>query len=78
MSKLVRPRNNNSDLRIEYDNYLLFLHKKRVEIHIEYGNSILKLEGILRSKARFDIQVILDSGEILTVNKGYIILVKPI
>jgi len=78
MSKLVRSRNNNSDLRTEYDNYLLFLHKKRVEIHIEYGNSILKLEGVLRSKARFDVQVILDSGEILTVNKGYIILVKPV
>jgi len=66
------------ELKLEYDNYLLFFHKKRVEVHIDYGGSVLKLEGILRSKARYDIQLILDSGEILNINKGYIILVKPI
>jgi len=66
------------ELRLEYDNYLLFLHKKKVEIHLDYGGNVLKLEGILRSKARYDIQLILDNGEILNISKGYIILVKPL
>ena len=61
----------------EYNDYLLFLHKKKVEVHINYGGSVLKLEGTIRSKARYDVQLILDSGEILNINKGYIILVKP-
>ena len=66
------------ELRLEYDNYLLYLHKKKVEIHIDYGGNVLKLEGTIRSKARYDIQLILDNGEILNINKGYIILVKPL
>ena len=66
------------ELRLEYDNYLLYLHKKKVEVHINYGGNVLKLEGTIRSKARYDIQLILDNGEILNINKGYIILVKPI
>ena len=66
------------ELRLEYDNYLLYLHKKKVEVHINYGGNVLKLEGTIRSKARYDIQLILDNGEILTINKGYIIIVKPL
>ncbi len=66
------------ELRLEYDNYLLYLHKKKVEVHINYGGNVLKLEGTIRSKARYDVQLILDNGEILNINKGYIILVKPI
>ncbi len=62
----------------EYNDYLLFLHKKKVEVHINYGGNVLKLEGTIRSKARYDVQLILDNGEILNINKGYIILVKPI
>lgn len=73
--KKQKPKSS-QELKLEYDNYLLYLHKKRVEIHIDYGGNVLKLEGTLRSKARYDIQLILDSGEILNVNKGYIILIK--
>ena len=62
----------------EYNDYLLFLHKKKVEVHINYGGNVLKLEGTIRSKARYDVQLILDNGEILNINKGYIILVKPL
>jgi len=64
--------------QLEYNNYLLFLHKKKVELHINYGGNVLKLEGVLRSKASFDVQLILDNGEIVTINKAYIILVKPL
>jgi len=73
--KKQKPKSS-QELKLEYDNYLLYLRKKRVEIHIDYGGNVLKLEGTLRSKARYDIQLILDSGEILNVNKGYIILIK--
>ena len=72
--KKQKPKSS-QELKLEYDNYLLYLRKKRVEIHIDYGGNVLKLEGTLRSKARYDIQLILDSGEILNVNKGYIILI---
>jgi len=79
MAKEKKQKSKSSqELRLEYDNYLLFLHKKKVEIHLDYGGNVLKLEGILRSKARYDIQLILDNGEILNINKGYIILVKPL
>ncbi|WP_459775856.1 hypothetical protein [Aquifex pyrophilus] len=64
--------------QFEYDNYSLFLHKQRVELHLLYGNSVMKLEGILRSKARFEVQLILDNGEVLTINRSYIIAIKPI
>jgi len=78
MAKEKKQKSKSSqELRLEYDNYLLFLHKKKVEIHLDYGGNVLKLEGILRSKARYDIQLILDNGEILNISKGYIILVKP-
>lgn len=72
--KKQKPKSS-QELKLEYDNYLLYLRKKRVEIHIDYGGNVLKLEGTLRSKARYDIHLILDSGEILNVNKGYIILI---
>lgn len=64
----------------EYDDYLIFLHKRKVEVHIAYGNSVIKLQGILRAKARFDIQLILDekNKDIITINKGYIVMVKPL
>ncbi len=75
--KKLKSSKTNQELQLEYNNYLLFLHKKRVELHINYGNTILKLEGILRSKASFDVQLILDNGETLTINKAYIVLVKP-
>ncbi len=77
-NKQKKKKLTSKEPKLEYDNYLLFLHKKRVEIHVDYGGNILKLEGTLRSKARYDIQLILDNREILTINKGYIILVKPL
>ncbi len=76
--KNSKKKSSQKELRLEYDNYLLYLHKKKVEVHINYGGNVLKLEGTIRSKARYDVQLILDNGEILTINKGYIILVKPI
>lgn len=65
---------------LEYTNYLIFLHKRKVEVHIDYGGTILKLQGILRAKAQYDIQLILDEEkkEIVTVNKAYIVMVKPL
>ena len=64
----------------EYEDYLIFLHKKKVELHVDYSGTILKLQGILRAKARFDVQLILneEKKEIVTVNKAYIVMVKPV
>ncbi len=76
--KNSKKKSSQKELRLEYDNYLLYLHKKKVEVHIDYGGNVLKLEGTIRTKARYDVQLILDNGEILNINKGYIILVKPI
>ena len=66
--------------KLEYTNYLIFLHKRKVEVHVDYGGTILKLQGILRAKAQYDIQLILDEEkkEIITINKAYIVMVKPI
>ncbi len=50
-------------VQYEYNDYLLFLHKKKVEVHINYGGNVLKLEGTIRSKARYDFQLILDNIE---------------
>ncbi len=65
----------------EYDDYAYFLHKKRVELHINYGGSILKLTGILRAKAKYDYQLIIENDdgrkEILTINKAYVVMIKP-
>ena len=64
----------------EYNDYLIFFHKKPVEVHVAYGNTILKLRGILRSKARYDIQVILDEEkkDIVLINKAHIVMIKPL
>ena len=64
----------------EYNDYLIFFHKKPVEVHVAYGNTILKLKGILRSKARYDIQVILDEEkkDIVVINKAHIVMIKPL
>lgn len=66
--------------KLEYENYLIFLHKKKVEVHVVYGNTVLKFQGILRTKARYDIQLIIDEEkkEIITINKAYVVMVKPI
>ena len=66
--------------KYEYIDYLIFLHKKPVEVHVDYGGTVLKLQGILRAKARYDVQLILDEKkkEIVTINKGYIVMVKPL
>jgi len=64
----------------EYDDYLIFLHRKKVEVHVDYGGTVLKLTGTLRAKARFDIQLIIDEEkkEIITINKAYLVMVKPV
>ena len=66
--------------KFEYEDYTIFLHKKKVEVHVAYGNNIIKLQGVLRAKARYNVQLILDekNKEIVTINKGYIVMIKPI
>jgi len=66
--------------KFEYEDYILFLHKKKVEVHVAYGNSVIKLQGVLRAKARYNVQLILDekTKDIVTINKGYIVMVKPV
>ncbi|RUM27911.1 MAG: hypothetical protein DSY32_04925 [Aquifex sp.] len=66
--------------KYEYENYLIFLHKQPVEVHVAYGNTVVKFQGILRAKSRYDIQLILDEKkkDIIIINKGFIIAVKPL
>ena len=66
------------EYRLEYDNYSVFLHKKRVEVHVAYEGTVLKIEGIIRAKAKFDIQLLINDKEYITINKAYIILIKPL
>jgi len=79
-AKTTKAQQKKSVPKPEYENYIIFLHKKPVEIHIAYGNSVLKLQGILRAKARYDVQLIIDEKkkEIVTINKAHIILIKPL
>jgi len=64
------------------DNYLIHWHDKLVEVHLAYGNTVLKLTGKIKTKARYD--VILDFEDEqgkkrrLIINKGYIIAVEPL
>ena len=64
--------------KAEYDTYSLFLHKKSVEVHVAYGNSILKLQGVMKAKSRYDIQLNLDDKEYIIINKAYIVMIKPL
>ena len=65
-------------IKAEYDTYSLFLHKKSVEVHVAYGNSILKLQGVMKAKSRYDIQLNLDDREYIIINKAYIVMIKPL
>jgi len=66
----------------ERDHYLIYYHDKEVEVHIAYGNTVLKLTGVMMANARYDI--ILDfydekgNKQRLIINKAYIIAVRPL
>jgi len=70
------------ELKPERDNYLIYYHDKEVEVHLAYGNTVIKLTGKIKTKARYD--VILDFEDEqgkkrrLIINKGYIIAVEPL
>jgi len=71
-----------TELKPDRDNYLIHWHDKLVEVHLAYGNSVLKLTGKIKTKARYD--VILDFEDEqgkkrrLIINKGYVIAVEPL
>jgi len=64
------------------DNYLIFYHDKEVEVHIDYGGTILRLTGRIMTKAKYDI--ILDfedekgKKQRLIINKVYLVAVRPL
>ncbi|MGC8942090.1 MAG: hypothetical protein ACP5KF_05440 [Sulfurihydrogenibium sp.] len=60
------------------DDFLLIYDGRYAEVHIAYGQSVLKLEGTLNTDARFNIILRTDTNETLIINKAYIIAVKPL
>ena len=70
------------ELKPDRDNYLIHWHDKLVEVHLAYGNTVLKLTGKIKTKARYDI--ILDyeddtgKKQRLIINKAYLIAVRPL
>ncbi|MGC9059561.1 MAG: hypothetical protein ACP5H3_04125 [Candidatus Aenigmatarchaeota archaeon] len=60
------------------DDFLLIYDGRYAEVHIAYGQSVLKLEGTLNTDARFNIILRTDENENLIINKAFIIAVKPL
>jgi len=66
----------------ERDAYLFYYHDQEVEVHVAYGNTVLRLTGRIKAKARYDI--ILDyeddtgKKQRLIINKAYLVAVRPL
>ena len=64
------------------DTYLMSLDRQSVELHIAYGNTVLKIEGTIKSKARYDVilEFTDDEGNLqkLVINKAYIVMARPL
>lgn len=71
-------KNDKSEYQMKYDNYSIFLHDRSVELHIAYGNSVMKLQGVAKFKGKFDVQLYLDDKNYLVINKSFIIMIKPL
>lgn len=75
-----KQKDGNKRPKIEYDGYSVFLHKSKVEVHVNYGNTILKLQGIIKAKARYEIQLVLDEkkNDYIVINKAHVVAIKPL
>ncbi|MGC8852075.1 MAG: hypothetical protein ACP5P0_00540 [Hydrogenobacter sp.] len=60
------------------EDYVIELDGKLVEVHMLYGTSILKLEGIISADARFNIKLKLKDGKTIYINKAFIVAIEPI
>jgi len=60
------------------EDYIIELDGKHVEVHIQYGQSILKLEGIISSDARFNIKLKLKDGKTIYINKAFLVAIEPL
>lgn len=64
------------------DTYLMSLDRQPVELHVAYGNTVLKMEGTIKSKARYDVilEFTDDEGNLqkLVINKAYIVMARPL
>jgi hypothetical protein len=64
------------------EDYMTALDGYEVEVHVLYGNTILKLQGTLHSQAKFNI--ILDfvdekgKPQKLFINKAFVVFIKPL
>ena len=58
------------------------LDRQMVEVHIDYGGTVLKIKGTLKAKSRFDVILEFkdDEGKLqkLFINKAYLIMTKPL
>jgi hypothetical protein len=64
------------------EDYMVALDGYEVEVHVQYGNTILKLQGTLHSEAKFNIVLdfVDEKGKVqkLFINKAYVVMVKPL
>jgi len=78
----AKEQKKDKNIRPERDNYLIYYHDKKVEVHVAYGNTVIKLTGKIKAKARYDI--ILDyeddtgKKQRLIINKAYLIATRPL
>ena len=67
-------------LRVE--NYVSSLDGQDVEIHVAYGNTVLQLQGRIKTKAKYDVilEFMDDDGKMqrIIINKAYVVMVKPL
>lgn len=64
-----------------FDNYIVNYDGQEVELHINYCGTVLKLQGTIRSRAKFDVILEYKDGRTLhkvVINKTYIIMAKPL
>ena len=73
----LQGKNDKSEFQLKYDNYSVFLHDKPVEVHVAYGNSVMKLQGVAKLKGKFDVQLQLDDKNYVVINKAFIVMIKP-
>lgn len=64
------------------EDYMVALDGYEVEVHIQYGNTILKLQGTLHSEAKFNIilDFVDEKGKLqrLFINKAFVVMIKPL
>jgi len=80
--KQQQKKGNNQGSFKRIDNYSYGLDNQFVEVHVAYGNTVLQMQGTLKSKAKYDfiLEFTDDNGNLqkVIINKAYLIMIKPL